>query len=149
MFQLRFASVIFSLTLLCAASLSNAPVLSFEKPVAPQEERGQRIRPPDALSCQRNDLTSFTGRVLSYSRTNNRLSLRMRTDEETIERFTLRYGSRENPTKWFLLRAEPFKAENWKLIEMRRGRLRPGMRATVWVCTGDVKPVIDWQPPQS
>jgi hypothetical protein len=148
MSQLRFASVILSLLLLSAASLPCAPALSLNKPPAPQEERGQRIRPPDSLSCSRNDLTSFTGRVLSYSRTNNRLYLRMRTDEETLERFTLRYGSRENPTKWFLLRAEPFKDEDWKLIESRRGRLLKGMRATVWVCTGSAKPVIDWQPPQ-
>jgi hypothetical protein len=148
MSQLRFASVILSLLLLCAASLPGTPALSLSKSTAPQEERGQRIRPPDSLSCSRNDLTSFTGRVLSYSRTNNRLSLRMRTDEETLERFTLRYGSRENPTKWFLLRAEPFKDEDWKLIESRRGRLLKGMRATVWVCTNSAKPVIDWQPPQ-
>lgn len=148
MSQLRFAVAVLSLVLLSAASLLSAPALSSRKSSEPQEERGQRIRPPDSLSCDRNNLTSFTGRVLSYSRTNNRLYLRMRTDEETIERFTLRYGSRENPTKWFLLRAEPFKEADWKLVEARRGRLLKGMRATVWVCTGGAKPVIDWQPPQ-
>lgn len=139
MFQTRFFSFICFLILFCAAPLAGR--------LEAQEERG-RIRPPAGLNCSRNELTSFTGRVLSYSRSGNRLSLRVRTDEQTTESFTLSYRQRENVTKWFLLRAEPFKAEDWKLIETRRGRLRSGMRATVWVCSNNRKPVIDWQPPE-
>ncbi|HEY0404817.1 MAG TPA: hypothetical protein VGC89_03775 [Pyrinomonadaceae bacterium] len=149
MFQKRFLISTCSLMLLCAASLlSVAPARDASLRNSAQEERGQRIRPPENLDCSRNDLTSFTGRALSYSRSNTRLFLRMRTDEQTTENFTLSFGQKDGPAKWFLLRAEPFKAEDWKLIETRRGRLRPGMRATVWVCQTNRKPVIDWQPPE-
>jgi hypothetical protein len=149
MFQLRFWGFVFSLVLLCAVSLSSvAPARDVGLRVKAQDERGQRIRPPDTLNCSRNDLTSFTGRVLSYSRGNSRLSLRMRTDEQTTESFTLSYRQKDGPSRWFLLRAEPFKADDWKLIETRRGRLRGGMRATVWVCSTNRRPVIDWQPPE-
>jgi hypothetical protein len=149
MFQKRFLSFLCSLLLLCAASLlSIAPAKDVGLRLDAQEERGGRIRPPDALNCSRNDLTSFTGRVLSYSRSNSRLFIRVRTDEQTTENFTLNYRQKDGPARWFLLRAEPFKAGDWKLIETRRGRLRSGMRATVWVCQTNPKPVIDWQPPE-
>lgn len=140
MFQMRLFSFIFSLILLAAAPLAWR--------VEAQEERAGRIRPPASLNCSRNDLTSFTGRVLSYSRSKNRVYVRLRTDEQTTEAFTLNFARREDATRWFLLRAEPFKADDWNLIEVRRGRLRSGMRATVWVCSNSRKPVIDWQPPE-
>jgi hypothetical protein len=148
MLQMRVVSFIFSLILLCGASVPGVPARGTGISLQPQDERGGRIRPPDSLMCPRDDLTSFTGRVLSYTRTSQRLSIRVRTDEQTTERFTLRYNGKQSPALWFLLRAEPFKIEDWKLIEARQGRLRPGMRATVWVCNNGAQPVIDWQPPE-
>jgi hypothetical protein len=145
MFQIRLFGVSFFLVLVCAALLASAPA---RETLRAQGERGQRLRPPATLNCSRNELTSFTGRVLSYSRGKNSLFIRVRTDEQTTESFTLNYGRRDDPTRWFLLRAEPFKAADWSLIEARRGRLRPLMRATVWVCSNSRKPVIDWQPPE-
>jgi hypothetical protein len=70
----------------------------------------------------------------------------MRTDEATSERFTLRFARTEDASKYFLLQGEPFGPDDWKLIEGRRGRLRPRMRATVWVCTDERVPVVDWRP---
>jgi hypothetical protein len=149
MFQRRFSFICFLLLLCAATLLSAAPAREASSTRhEPQDERGGRIRPPGNLNCSRNDLTSFTGRVLAYSRGNSRLSLRVRTDEQTTENFTLSYRPKDGPAKWFLLRAEPFKADDWKLIETRKGRLRQGMRATVWVCQTNPKPVIDWQPPE-
>lgn len=106
----------------------------------------RRIRPPDGIRCDDNHLTSFTGRILSYKRTPGRVFLRMRTDEETTESFTLRFRKREDAAKWFLLMGEEFKQSDWSLIERSRYRLRQGMRATVWVCDDGTTPIVDWRP---
>lgn len=153
MFQRRSINTFLTLVLLYgAAGLPPcAPAQDAGRRRAPEQEdegRGRRLRPPTGLNCSRNELTSFTGRVLTYSRSINRIFMRMRTDEQTTESFTLNYRRRDDPSQWFLLRAEPFGAEDWRLIESRQGRLRPGMRATVWVCSNSRRPVIDWQPPE-
>lgn len=108
-----------------------------------------RLRPPDSLRCDANSTTSFTGRVLSYSRTRRRISLRMRTDENTTEQFTISLGKGEDASSKFLFEGAAFKAEDFGKIEARRGRTRPGMRATVWACYVNNEPraeLIDWQP---
>ena len=107
-----------------------------------------RIRPPDAVTarCDLNHLTSFTGTVTYYRRTASRLVLRMRTDEETSEQFTLKFGRGDDAARWFLLRGEQFKAGDWRLIERGRYSLRRGTRATVWVCDDKSNPTIDWRP---
>jgi hypothetical protein len=70
----------------------------------------------------------------------------MRTDEETTESFTLRFRRSEDAARWFLLMGESFKPSDWRLIERSRYRLRPKMRATVWVCDDGTNPIIDWRP---
>jgi hypothetical protein len=118
--------------------------------VSPAEARRrnveQRVGPPAALRCSRDHLTAFIGRVLLYRRQANRLVLRVRTDEETTENFTLRFGKNEDGSRYFLLRGAAFKAEDWKVIERRAGLLKPGMRAIVWVCDDGSTPVVDWRP---
>jgi hypothetical protein len=111
-------------------------------------QRQGRIRPPDSVAarCDLNHLTSFTGTIRSYSRSASRLSLRIRTDEETTENFTLKFARGADATDSFLLHGEAFKASDWSLIERSRYRLRPNMRATVWVCDDKSNPVIDWRP---
>jgi hypothetical protein len=108
-------------------------------------QRG-RIRPPDAVKCDPNHLTSFTGTILSYRRSASRIVLRIRTDEATTENFTLKFARGADVTKSFLLHGEEFKESDWSLIESRRYRLRPRMRATVWVCDDASNPTIDWRP---
>ena len=70
----------------------------------------------------------------------------MRTDEATTESFTLRFRKTEDAAKWFLVMAEPFKQSDWALIERSRYRLRPNMRASVWVCDDGSTPIVDWRP---
>jgi hypothetical protein len=108
----------------------------------------QRIRPPDSIKCPRNDLTAFTGKVLYYKRLPGKIVLRMKTDENTKEHFTLNFQESESPAQWFLLYGEPFKQNDLSLIESSNSNLKPNMRATVWVCQDGSKPVIDWQPPR-
>lgn len=109
-------------------------------------DAGQRLRPPASLKCSRDHLTSFQGRAIDYKRSANRISLRVRTDEETTENFTLEWTNQEKPEKWLLLRGEEFKPNAWKLIESAPGRLIDGMRIIVWVCDDGSKPVLDWRP---
>lgn len=107
----------------------------------------QRLRPPEKLRCSRDHLTSFSGAVLVLKRNNNETFLRMRTDEDTTETFTLRHPGKRSAAEWFLLRGKLFEPSDWKRIEIRRNKLHPRMRATVWVCDDGSAPVVDWQPP--
>ena len=106
----------------------------------------QRIGASTALKCPRNHLTAFTGRILLYRRVPGRIVLRVRTDEETTENFTLRFPATEDGSKYFLLKGEGFKPEDWAQIEVSRSRLHPKMRATVWVCDDGSRPIIEWRP---
>lgn len=127
--------------------LAAAPLLLFALLMSVSSAGAQgRIRPPDTITCDHNHLTSFTGKILSYQRGPGRVSLRMRTDEATTESFTLRFRKTQEASRWFLMNGEPFKTGDWKLIERRKYRLRPRMRATVWVCDDGSTPIIDWRP---
>ena len=108
--------------------------------------RAQRIRPPEKVTCSRDHLTSYTGKVLSMKRQKGSTRIRMRTDEDTSEQFTLRHCGTDNPSEWFLMRGERFSESDWKRIESKKDQLRPDLRATVWVCDTSKNPVVDWQP---
>jgi hypothetical protein len=108
----------------------------------------QRIRPPESLKCPRNRLTSFSGAVLELKRGGAQTSLRMKTDENTVEKFTWKHAGKKSPEEWFLLRTRPFESGDWSKLQTKSGKLRTGMRATVWVCDDGSPPVVDWQPPQ-
>ncbi len=112
-------------------------------------DHSQRIRPPASIKCSRDHLTSFQGRILEYKRSKTSIFLRVRTDEETTESFTLKWIEPDKAEKWFLIRGEEFKAEDWKMIESSPGRLINGMRMIVWVCDGGSNPVFDWRPKES
>jgi hypothetical protein len=102
------------------------------------------MRPPEGLTCSPNDLTSFTGRVVHYARAKDRTTLRIRTDWETTEHVVVRHPGSDDPIPWFRFAGQPFAHSDWGRIEERRGRLRPGTRATAWVCK-DLNVVVDWQ----
>ena len=112
-----------------------------------QEARTGRLRPPEALTCDRNKLTSFTGKVTQWSRDSSTAHLRMNTDADTREDFTVRFEKGMPPEKWFLLGGRVFRPEDWSQVELAQGRLRAEIQATVWVCEGGANPVIDWRIP--
>ncbi len=130
----------------CFKKFSVAMLFCVAALVVSSSARAQRLRPPDSITCDHNHLTSFTGRVLSYQRRPGRVRLRVRTDEQTTENFTLSFPKRADASKWFLIKGEPFKQGDWALIERRRYQLRPRMRATVWVCDDGSTPIVDWRP---
>ena len=107
----------------------------------------QRLRPPEKIRCSRDHLTSFTGRILAFKRNNNKTFLRVRTDEDTTEAFTLQHPGKGSAAEWFPLRGKVFEPSDWKRIEIRRNKLHPRLRATIWVCDDGSTPVVDWQPP--
>jgi hypothetical protein len=106
--------------------------------------------PPASLTCDRNHTTSFTGRITAYSRTSRRILIRVRTDEQTTEQFTIRLERGEDAARKFLFQGEAFKAGDWKKIERMRGVLKPRMRAIIWACRDDKDDIhaelIDWRP---
>ncbi len=110
--------------------------------------RAARIRPPSAIQCPADRLTAFSGVVHHLSREIGQTTLRMHTDDGTSEIFTLYHPQSEDASPWFLLKGEPFTVADWKRIEAARNKLRPNMRATVWMCNDGAKPIVDWRPPQ-
>jgi hypothetical protein len=102
------------------------------------------VRPPDVLQCGRERLTAYIGTVTRLTREKNRTTIEIRTDWDTTERVVIGHPA-EGPERWFLLRTKPFGAEGWKVIETAPGQLRPGIRASVWVCEG-MNPIVDWNP---
>jgi len=111
------------------------------------QERGEndagRSRAPDDLTCSPNDLTAYKGVVMEYHREMDRTRLRIRTDSARTERVTIRHPGNEDPSPWFLFKGLPFADSDWSRIESRHGRLRPGVRATAWVCA-DGRTRVDW-----
>jgi hypothetical protein len=106
------------------------------------------MMPPAGLKCDRNDLTSYDGKVLAYRRRKGSTFLRMRTNFDTTEAVTLRHPGTDDPSVFYLLNGEPFTRNDWRRIEKRKKVLRHGMRANVWVCRGNpaIQPVVDWRP---
>jgi hypothetical protein len=145
--NLRAALLAFGCGLILAGSSSDASRATRAR--VPQREG--RLATPGGLRCPRDNTTSFTGRVLAYSRVRGKVFIRVRTDEETTEQFTIVFGRRGNPERFFRLRGEPFGVRDWRKVETRAGRLRPGMRATVWACYEGDEPkaeLINWMPPE-
>jgi hypothetical protein len=106
-----------------------------------------RLAPPHALACDRNQLTSWTGKVTGYQRNEQSIWIEISTDENTVEETTIDHRGFQDASSHFLLWGAPFKGSDWTAIEATPGNLIDGMRATVWVCEdGKTPAVIDWRP---
>ena len=111
-----------------------------------QDSESGRVRPPDALPCSRDELTSFIGEVVDYSRTPNSVKLTIDTDWNTQESVELRLNTGERLVDRFQLWGNRFSEEDFAKIEAESGTLKPGMRAIVWVCEAEGPALIDWRP---
>ena len=107
-----------------------------------------RIMPPPELKCDRNDLTSYDGRILAYRRSIGKTFLRIRTNFDTTEEVTVRHRGTDDASRFYLLNGQRFMKSDWRRIEKRKGVLKAGMRANVWVCRDNpsIQPVVDWRP---
>jgi hypothetical protein len=115
-----------------------------------EARQGRRLMPPPDLGCDVNHVTSFTGRVLSYSRRADQIFIRVRTDEATTEEFTIPYSQAQEIAKRFKLNGQPLGQNGLAKIESRWKRDKRSVRATVWACYDKDwrKPsavLIDWQ----
>ena len=103
-----------------------------------------RLRPPDAVKCDPNELTSFAGKVATYRRGKDMTVLVMHTSADTVETIKIPHGDKD-PRHWYLIEGQPFTAADWKRIESKKGVLRPDVSAIAWVCT-DGATIVDWRP---
>lgn len=110
------------------------------------QDRVARMAPPAVLRCDRSDLTLYDGRVLTYRRKKGSTFLRVRTSFETTEAVTIRHPAGD-PSDFYLINGEAFTRVDWSRIEKRKGVLKPGVKANVWVCRGNpkIQPVVDWR----
>lgn len=111
---------------------------------APAASAG-RLAPPDGVKCDRNQLTSFAGRITSYKREKGKTTLGMDSSADTKEKFTLSHPGTDDPSRLFLIEGAAFTAKDWTRIERRKGELLPSMSAVAWVCTNGPT-IIDWRP---
>lgn len=107
--------------------------------------------PPAALSCPRDQLTSYAGTVIAYIRTDQRVELTIDTDADTVEDVS-------TPARrdLFLLDGAPLAGGDGErllsrsdraIFETRPGQLGDGMRVIAWVCLDEsTPPVLDWRP---
>lgn len=107
--------------------------------------RGGRLAPPAAVTCDRNQLTSYAGKVKTYKRQNGKTVLVIDTSADTTERVTLTHPDSDDPSRFFLIDGTPFTVRDWTRVEVRKGQLHPNMSAVAWVCSNG-RNVIDWRP---
>ena len=107
--------------------------------------RGGRLVPPAAVSCDRNQLTSYAGKVKSYKRQRGKTVLVIGTSADTTERVTLLHKGTDDPSRFYLIAGTPFTSRDWSRVERRKGELHPNMSAVAWVCN-DGTSIIDWRP---
>ena len=121
-------------------------VLVFPTPSGAQE---RRIGPPASLKCDRSDVTLYDGRILVYRRQQGKTFLRVRTSFNTTEQVIIRHQGTDDPSKFYLINGETFTREDWKRIERRKGVLKNGMHANIWVCRDNqsIQPLVDWRLP--
>jgi len=116
--------------------------------LAPARQPEARLRPPAAVECPRDHLTSYVGVVQRYRRESNRTELRIRTDWDTTEDVAIAHRGAADPSRWFLIEGKPFQPADWARLEESPGRLRAGTRAAAWVCDDGRNPIVDWSPPR-
>lgn len=114
-------------------------------PSGASASRGGRLAPPAAITCDRNELTSYTGKVKSYKRQRGKTVLVIDTTADTTERVTLMHKDTDDPSRFYLVDSTPFTSRDWSRIERRKGELHPNMSAIAWVCS-DGQTIIDWRP---
>jgi hypothetical protein len=102
-----------------------------------------RARPPDAVTCPRNNLTLYAGRVTALDRGKDATTLTIATDWQTTERVSIRHSESPDPDKSFLIKGKPFAPADWDAIAPK-GTLREGMRANAWICSEPKGAIVDF-----
>jgi hypothetical protein len=115
--------------------------LPVEADQAPEEQAAAegggagRMRPPDAVKCDPNQLTAYIGRVTEYRREKDTTILTIATSSGTVETVTLR----GDPKASYLIQGKAFDEERAEKV------VRPGVSAVAWVCKNGTT-IVDWRP---
>jgi hypothetical protein len=110
-------------------------------------QRGGRMAPPPSVTCDRDQLASWTGTVTAYRRRAEATWIQIHTDWDTVESTSIDHEGASDASAHYLIQGEPFDTGDWHKIERSEGALIDGVRATAWICSdGSTPPVIDWQP---
>ena len=81
-----------------------------------------RLRPPEDVGCDRNELTSYSGAMTSFARTKTHVTLTIRTDWDTTEKVQV-----PNET-------------------IGKRELKRGDRLTAWVCASGAVTLVRASP---
>jgi rhodanese-related sulfurtransferase len=106
----------------------------------PTESRREgELATPAAVSCT-GELRRVAGPVTHYRRLRGKTVL-------TIggEVITLHHKGSDDPSRYFLVNGTVFAHNDWNRVEVRKGEVREGMKATAWLCSSG-EPIVDWQP---
>lgn len=114
-------------------------------PAGATASRGGRLAPPAAVTCDRNKLTAYAGRIKSYKREKGKTTLVIDTSSGTTERVTLTHKNSDDASRFYLIDSTPFTARDWNRIERKKGELLTNMSAVAWVCR-DGSTIVDWRP---
>lgn len=106
----------------------------------------QRLMVPDYVTCDRNQLTSWTGPITDYTHKHGTTQFTVITDDGTIEALSLKFETVSELMKQYFLNGKSFVQSDWQRIESTHQQLLSGIRATVWLCLDEsVPPVVNWQ----
>jgi hypothetical protein len=105
----------------------------------------QRLAPPTGLPCSRDTLTSYSGKILRYTRQPKQIFLLMRTDEATTEKFQIEISKGKNHLNLFLLNGQTISATELDQVEKKILKKSKAVTVTVWECINTRHRVIDWR----
>ncbi len=119
-------------------------ITSTENKAFPKPSR-QRLAPPPGLPCSRDQLTSFSGKIIRYTRKPKQIFLRMRTDEATTEQFQIQISHGKNYLNLFLLNGQEISKTELEQIEKKLLKKSNTVSVTVWECRNSAHRIIDWR----
>lgn len=118
-----------------------------QRRAAPGADQGsRRLAPPAAVTCDRSNLTVYSGRVIAYNRTRTYTTMTIATDWDTTERIRIRHTRERSPHPFFLIDGQETDAADIRRLELRPNAVPPDARVNAWICAGGrSNPVVDWQ----
>jgi hypothetical protein len=111
----------------------------------------QREELPSDLKCPSDyHPTVWEGKVTSFKRNGHQTEIAVHADWDADYSGVIRHpDSEEPPLDLFRLKGKPFRQIDWTSVEIERNKLKPDVRAKVWVCADKMgkDPIIkriDW-----
>jgi hypothetical protein len=133
---------------ICVSLVLAQPVCARQTPDsdATRQARG-RLAPPSAVTCDRNQLTSYAGIVKVFRQEEGTTKIGIETDWGSVEEFTIYHDHEKDSGNAYLILGQTMDPDDWDRIESEPGTLKPGTRAIAWTCEDPAYPVIiDWRP---